>query len=64
MLTRNVPHFIVLATDAIARQEPRAGIVLCPPSLRGFEIARIVAAVRRLVQARPAGLGPFDMLYR
>ncbi|MEI8189052.1 MAG: hypothetical protein WCI75_04960 [candidate division NC10 bacterium] len=49
--------------DAIARQEPHAGIVLCSSSLRGFEIARIAAALGRVVQRHPAGLGPFDVLY-
>ena len=63
LVTRNVRHFIVLARDAIARQEPHAGIVLCSSSLRGFEIARIAAALGRVVQRHPAGLGPFDVLY-
>ena len=63
LATRNVRHFIVLAKDAIARQEPHAGIVLCSSSLRGFEITRIVTALRRMVQQHPAGLGLFDVLY-
>jgi predicted nuclease of predicted toxin-antitoxin system len=63
MVTRYVRHFIVLAKDAIARQEPHAGIVLCSSSLRGFEIARIVTAIRRAVPQHAAGLGPFDVLY-
>ncbi|RPI03487.1 MAG: hypothetical protein EHM71_14550 [Zetaproteobacteria bacterium] len=63
LVTRNVRHFIVLAHDAIARQEPHAGIVLCPSRLRGFEIAKIVTALRRIVQQHPAGAGPFDVLY-
>ena len=63
LATRNVRHFIVLAKDAIARQEPHAGIVLCSSRLRGFEIARIVAALRRMVDQHPAGLDPFDVLY-
>jgi predicted nuclease of predicted toxin-antitoxin system len=36
LVTRNVRHFVVLAKDAIARQEPHAGIVLCLSSLRGL----------------------------
>jgi predicted nuclease of predicted toxin-antitoxin system len=63
LVTRNVRHFVVLAKEAIARQEPHAGIVLCASSLRGFEIARIAAALERVVQRHPAGLGPFDVLY-
>jgi predicted nuclease of predicted toxin-antitoxin system len=63
LVTRNVRHFVELAREAIARQEPHAGIVLCSPSLRGFEIAKIVSALRRVVQQHPSGLGPFDVLY-
>jgi len=63
LVTRNVRHFIVLAKDAIAREEPHAGIVLCSSGLRGFEIARIVTALRRVVRQHPEGLGPFDVLY-
>ena len=36
LVTRNVRHFIVLAQEAIRRQEAHAGIILCPPSIRGF----------------------------
>lgn len=63
LVTRNVRHFMVLAKEAIARQEPHAGIVLCSSSLRGFEIARIAVALRRMVQQHSEGLGPFDVLY-
>jgi predicted nuclease of predicted toxin-antitoxin system len=63
LVTRNVRHFVVLARDAIARQEPHAGIILCSSGLRGFEIARIVSGLRRLVQQHPAGLDPFDVRY-
>jgi predicted nuclease of predicted toxin-antitoxin system len=63
LVSRNVRHFIVLAKDAIARQEPHSGIVLCSSRWRGFEIVRIVTALRRVVQQHPAGLGPFDVLY-
>lgn len=57
LTTRNIRHFIVLAKDAIARQEPCAGIVLCSSTVRGFEIARIVSALPRMVQQHSAGLG-------
>jgi predicted nuclease of predicted toxin-antitoxin system len=63
LVTRNVRHFVVLAREAIARQEPHAGIALCSSSLQGFEIARIAAALRRMGEQHPAGLGPYDVLY-
>ena len=63
LVTRNVRHFVVLAQDAIRRQEPHAGIVLCPPSIRGFEITKITAALTRLARQFPKGLGEFDVLY-
>ena len=63
LVTRNVRHFVVLAQDAIRRQEPHAGIVLCPPSIRGFEIMKITAALTRLARQFPKGLGEFDVLY-
>ncbi len=63
LVTRNVRHFVVLALDAIRRQEPHAGIVLCPPSIRGFEITKITAALTRLARQFPKGLGEFDVLY-
>jgi predicted nuclease of predicted toxin-antitoxin system len=63
LVTRNVRHFIALSKEAIARQEAHAGIVLCSSSVRGFEVSKIVAALLRLVQRHPSGLGPFDVLY-
>jgi len=63
LVTRNARHFVVLANDAIARQEPHAGIVLCSSRIRGFEIGKIVTALRRIVMQHPAGAGPFDVLY-
>jgi hypothetical protein len=63
LVTRNVRHFIVLAKDAIARQEPHAGILLCPSSLRGFEIAENALTLKRVTRQHPSGLGPFDGLY-
>lgn len=63
LVTRNVRHFVVLAQDAIRRQEPHAGIVLCPPSLRGFEVTKIAGALTRLARQFPKGLGEFDVLY-
>ena len=63
LVARNARHFLRLAQDAIGRQEPHAGIVLSPPSLRGFEIGKIVAAIIRLARRYSRGLGPFDILY-
>lgn len=50
LVTRNAFHFIPLAQEAIRRQEPHAGIILCPPSFRGSEIAGMVAALSRVVK--------------
>lgn len=63
LVTRNVRHFVVLAQDAIRRQEPHAGIILCPPSIRGSEVAKIAGALIRLARQFPKGLGEFDVLY-
>jgi predicted nuclease of predicted toxin-antitoxin system len=63
LVTRNARHFVLLAQASIARQEPHAGIVLCPSSLHGFEIGKIVAAIVRMDHRYPKGLGPFDVVY-
>lgn len=63
LVTRNVRHFTVLAQDAVRRNEPHAGIVLCPPGIRGFEVSRIADALMRLAQRFPKGLGEFDVIY-
>ncbi len=63
LVTRNVRHFILLAQEAIRRQQPHAGIILCPPSIRGFETGAIVAALTRLAKRFPRGLGDYDVLY-
>ena len=63
LVSRNVRHFVPLAQEAIRRQEPHAGIVLCPPSIQGFETARIANALIRLARQFPKGLGEFDVLY-
>ncbi|MGH8579834.1 MAG: DUF5615 family PIN-like protein, partial [Gammaproteobacteria bacterium] len=63
LVTRNVRHFILLAQEAIRRQQPHAGIILCPPSIRGFETGAIVAALTRLAKRFPRGLGEYDVLY-
>jgi predicted nuclease of predicted toxin-antitoxin system len=63
LVTRNVRHFVALAQDAIRRHEPHAGIMLCPPSIRGSEIGIIVAALTRLGKRFSRGLGEYDVLY-
>lgn len=63
LVTRNVRHFILLAQEAIRRQEPHAGIILCSPNIRGFETGTIVHAVTRLAKQFPRGLGEYDVLY-
>jgi len=63
LVTRNIRHFIVLAQEAIRRQEPHAGIVLCPQSMRGFEVEGIADALIRVAKRFPGGLGEFDVLY-
>ncbi|HWT83097.1 MAG TPA: DUF5615 family PIN-like protein [Candidatus Acidoferrum sp.] len=63
LVTRNVRHFVQLSKQAIARQEPHAGIILCPPRLRGFEIRAIADALTRLSKRFPKGLGGYDVLY-
>ena len=63
LVTRNVRHFIVLAQEAIRRHEPHAGIILCPPSMRGFEVKNIADALTRVAKQFPGGLGQFDVLY-
>jgi predicted nuclease of predicted toxin-antitoxin system len=63
LVTRNARHFVLLAHKAIRHQEPHAGIVLCSPSLRGFEIGKIASALIRLARQYPEALGPYDVVY-
>lgn len=63
LVTRNTRHFILLAQDAIRRQEPHAGIILCAPSIRGSEIQTIAERLVRVAKQFPEGLGGYDMLY-
>ncbi|HET7854520.1 MAG TPA: DUF5615 family PIN-like protein [Candidatus Methylomirabilis sp.] len=63
LVTRNVRHYILLAHEAIRRQEPHAGIILCSPSIRGFETGAIVHGLTRLAKQFPRGLGEYDVLY-
>lgn len=63
VVSRNARHFVLLAHEAVRRQQPHAGIVLCPPSIRGFEIGTVVDALARLAKQFPHGLGEYDVLY-
>lgn len=63
LVTRNVRHFIILAQEAIRRQEPHAGIVLCPQSMQGFEVKGTTDALARVAKRFPEGLGEFDVVY-
>jgi predicted nuclease of predicted toxin-antitoxin system len=63
LVTRNGRHFLVLANDAVRRQEPHSGIIICPPSIRGFEVSEIVSRLLRLAKRYPEGLGGYDMTY-
>lgn len=63
LVTRNARHFVVLSQEAIARQEPHAGIILCSPSLQGSEVRAIADALTRLAKRFPKGLGGYDVLY-
>ncbi len=63
LVSRNVRHFVQLSKESLARQEPHAGIILCPPSLRGSEVRAIVEALTRVAKRYPKGLGGYDVLY-
>jgi len=63
LVTRNVRHFVVLAREAVRREQPHAGIILCPSSIRGIEIRIIVDALTRLAKRFPASLDEYDVLY-
>ncbi len=63
LVTKDVRHFVLLSKDALARQEPHAGIILIPATLAGFEISHIVAAVVRVARRFPKGLGGYDVIF-
>ena len=63
LVTRNIGDFVHLAREAIARQQPHAGIVLCPATLRGFEIRTIADRLLWVARRFPRGLGGYDVLF-
>jgi hypothetical protein len=40
-----------------------AGIILCPPSVRGDEIGMSAAALFRIARRYPGGLGSYDVTF-
>ena len=62
-VTRNARDFIDLSEQAIRRQVPHAGIILCPPSMRGYEFGAIAEALIRVANLYPGGLGGYDVIY-
>lgn len=63
IVTRDARHFIVLSQEAIRRQTPHAGIIICPPSMRESEISAIADALIRVATRYPEGLGEYDVVY-
>ena len=63
LVTRNARHFVVPARDAIQRQAPHAGILLCSPRFTGTEIRILVGQLARVAKQYPNGLGPYDIFY-
>jgi predicted nuclease of predicted toxin-antitoxin system len=63
LVTRNARDFRVLADQRVREQHPHAGIIVCPPSFRGSEFARLANALETVARQRPEGLGPYDVLY-
>ena len=62
-MTRNARHFVLLAVAAVHHKDPHAGIALCSPSLRGFEIGKIASALVRLARQFPDDPGPSHVVY-
>ena len=63
LVTKNARDFIDLSEEAIRRQVPHAGMILCPPSMRGYEFGAIAEALIRVANLYPGGLGGYDVLY-
>lgn len=63
LVTRDARHFVDLSQEAVRRQTPHAGIIVCPPRIRGFEFRGIADALVRVAERYPAGLGGYDVVY-
>lgn len=63
LVTKNARDFVALSQEAVRRQVPHAGIILCPPSLRGSEFRAVADALVQVAERYPAGLGGYDVIY-
>jgi predicted nuclease of predicted toxin-antitoxin system len=63
LVSRNARDFGSLGRDAVAQRRPHAGIILCPPSLRGADVGAVVAALVKVADQYSRGLGEYDVLY-
>lgn len=63
LVTRNARHFLVLAREAIQRQQPHAGILFCSPRFTGAETRTLADQLARVAKRYPKGFGPYDLLY-
>lgn len=63
LVTRNSRDFLDLSREAVSGKVPHAGIILCPPSIRGSEYRAIADALTRVASLYPGGLGGYDLLY-
>jgi predicted nuclease of predicted toxin-antitoxin system len=63
LVTRNARHFLALSREAINRQQPHAGILLCSPRFTGAEFRSIAGRLVQLAKQFPRGLGPYDIFY-
>lgn len=63
LVTKNARDFLGLSREAIGREIPHAGIVVCPPSIQGFEFGAIAEALIRVAGLYPEGPGDYDALY-
>lgn len=63
LVTRNARHYLVLAREAVSRQQPHAGILLCSPRFTGAETRTIVDRLIRMAKEYPNGFGPYDICY-
>jgi predicted nuclease of predicted toxin-antitoxin system len=63
LVSRNIRHFVALSHQAVAGQEPHAGIIPCPSTLQGNEIRLIAEGLMRIAKRYPAGLGNYDVIF-